>query len=218
MREEIPFTKVTYLFGSMPSEAMQLEASMPGKKCHYFLINGFTLEISCGDKKIYKTIPGIKSTQRERIKEKETERKEAHLKNIRRQLEEIEQAERERRAEMREWERREAIRYQLEAEKRQKAERKERERLKQFVDGIAQKPRKIQQFELTREQKREWWYFLQKNYPQNYRAANWYYENREELMSSIGYGPDAISVNDYFQFRGLPKIYTDQDGNIQVEK
>lgn len=72
-------------------------------------------------------------------------------------------------------------------------------------------------FCLTEDDRREWWSFLENSYPRNYMLAQRYYSNEEDhILKRLGRSKKDYTVNEYFEIYGLPRIFTDQDHNIQV--
>lgn len=64
---------------------------------------------------------------------------------------------------------------------------------------------------LTRDDKHKWWNFLRNFYPDNYAAAQRYYDLNPASRP-------CTTVNEYFKMLGLPQIYTDRHHSIQVRK
>ena len=70
-------------------------------------------------------------------------------------------------------------------------------------------------YELTQVDKRNWWDFLERNYPKNLECANQYYSDVDEDLEEIGCTPGNFDINDYFTICQLPRI-TAANGVIKV--
>ena len=102
-----------------------------------------------------------------------------------------------------------------------KREEEARKALKEFetkANSILARPKSERQEEiLTKEDKILWWNTLEKDYPENYRLARQYYYGDDERLSLLGIDKNSLTVNDYFELYGLPRIRT-KNHRIEVSR